>query len=52
MEENKEEDKEEEKVQQVELTQDEWDQRVIEAFKRACWESVEDSDLPLEPSDF
>jgi len=50
LEEGKEEEKEEEKV--VELTQEEWDQRVVEAFKRACWESVEDYDLPLEPSDF
>lgn len=30
----------------------EWDERVVEAFKRALFESVKDEDLPLEPSDF
>lgn len=45
-----EEEKEEEK--ETELTPEEWDLRVIEAFKRAIYESIKEVDLPMEPSDF
>ena len=34
------------------MTTEEWDARVIEAFKRAIFESVLDENLPMEPSDF
>ena len=34
------------------MTTEEWDARVVEAFKRAIFESVEDNNLPMEPSDF
>lgn len=35
-----------------EMTTAEWDARVVEAFKRAIFESVQDENLPMEPSDF
>ena len=53
-EEKKTEEKEEEeqKEQETELSAEEYDDRIIEAFKRAIFESITDKDLPLEPSDF
>jgi translation initiation factor 2D len=34
------------------MSQLEWDCRVVEAFKRALYESIQDDQLPMEPSDF
>jgi len=34
------------------LTEQEWDERIKEAFKRALFESLKDEELPIEPSDF
>ena len=36
----------------IELSQEDWDLRIQEAFKRTILEVVQDKDLPLEPSDF
>ena len=42
----------EEEEEKVELSQQEWDERIKEAVLRALYEIVESTDLPLEPSDF
>ena len=34
------------------MTEAEWDERVVEALKRAFLECVKPEDFPLEPSDF
>lgn len=42
----------EEEEEKVELSVEEWDERIKEAFIRSIHEAVENADLPLEPSDF
>jgi hypothetical protein len=47
-----EEEEPEEEEDKVELSQEQWDERIQEAVLRALFEIVENTDLPLEPSDF
>lgn len=37
---------------EVKVSVEDMDARIVEAFYRALHESVKDSDLPMEPSDF
>ena len=45
-------EEEEEKETAPEMSEAEWDERVVESFKRAIVEVVTPEDLPMEPSDF
>ena len=45
-------EQEESKTSEPEMSQFEWDCRIVEAFKRTLIECIKDTELPMEPSDF